>query len=168
MQRITIIGCSGAGKSTLARQLAEQLHLPVYHLDQLFWQPGWVKTPRDVWIERQRQFLASERWIVDGNFGSTLALRLQAADTIVLLDLPRLVCIQGVLQRWWRHRGQVRPDMGPGCPEKLEWSFLRWVWRYRVDELPDVLQQLRQHPGKEVIHLRSRAAVAAWLRSLDH
>ncbi len=43
MQRIAILGCSGGGKSTLARALGEALDLPVVHLDQLYWLPGWVE-----------------------------------------------------------------------------------------------------------------------------
>ena len=52
MDRILILGCGGAGKSTLAGQLGEILDLPVIHLDQEYWQPGWVPTPDDEWLRR--------------------------------------------------------------------------------------------------------------------
>ncbi len=47
MKRLAIVGCAGAGKSTLARLLGQILGLPVFHLDALFWRPGWVETPLD-------------------------------------------------------------------------------------------------------------------------
>jgi len=46
MSRIAVIGSPGAGKSTLARKLGQALGLEVHHLDRLYWQPGWVETPR--------------------------------------------------------------------------------------------------------------------------
>ena len=47
MERIMIIGCGGSGKSTLARQLGQKLNMPVVHLDQLWWLPGWVERDRE-------------------------------------------------------------------------------------------------------------------------
>ena len=42
MQRILILGSPGTGKSTLSRELSHILQLPVYHLDQLFFEANWV------------------------------------------------------------------------------------------------------------------------------
>jgi adenylate kinase family enzyme len=89
MQRILIIGSSGAGKSTLSQALGRATGIPVVHLDREFWQPGWRETPREIWSERVAQLLRSERWIMDGNYGGTMPARIQAADTVVLLNLSR-------------------------------------------------------------------------------
>ena len=67
MKRIAIIGSSGAGKSKLAQQLGILLVLPVIHLDTLFWQAGWIETPRDKWNTIQEQLIQQETWIMDGN-----------------------------------------------------------------------------------------------------
>lgn len=76
MKRIMIIGSGGAGKSTLARQLGERLQLDVYHLDALMWRPGWEIAPREERIDIQKQLVKKDEWIIDGNFGNTLDLRL--------------------------------------------------------------------------------------------
>ncbi|MHA1520098.1 MAG: hypothetical protein ACTSRK_07935 [Promethearchaeota archaeon] len=88
MQRLLIIGSGGAGKSVCARQLASILNLPVHHLDRYFWQPNWVKTPKEEWLQQLQTLLEQDRWIIDGDYGSTLEHRLQYADAIIYLDYP--------------------------------------------------------------------------------
>src|SRR2546423_1075672 len=123
MQRVVILGSGGAGKSTLARRLGLATGLPVIHLDAEYWQPGWIEPERDQWDQRVSELAAGEQWIMDGNFSRTLDVRLRACDTIIFLDVPRLLCLQRVIRRWWRNRGQVRDDMAPECPEKIDWEF---------------------------------------------
>jgi len=68
MQRIAVVGSGGAGKSTFATELGRRLGLPVIHLDEHYWQPGWVATPAEQWQDRQRGLVAYDCWIVDGNY----------------------------------------------------------------------------------------------------
>ncbi|WDH77331.1 DNA topology modulation protein [Exiguobacterium marinum] len=167
MKRIMIIGSGGAGKSTLARQLGERLQLDVYHLDALMWKPGWVMATREERISIQQQLVKKDEWIIDGNFGNTLDLRLHAADTVILIDLPRIVCIYRVLKRVARYRGTTRPDMGASCEEKLDFSFLKWVWNFPNIQRLQLLQQIEQHPTKlNLIHLKSSRAVRTFYNSL--
>src|SRR3954454_9258425 len=119
MRRVLVIGCGGAGKSTFARELGARLGLPVVHLDRLYWKPGWVPTPADEWEMVVREALAGERWVMDGNYGGTLAIRIQVADTAILLDVPRRPCVRRVVWRSLRNYGRSRDDLGPGCREKL-------------------------------------------------
>lgn len=42
MRRVMIVGHPGSGKSTLARAMGERTGLPVVHIDQIHWRPGWV------------------------------------------------------------------------------------------------------------------------------
>jgi len=93
MQRIAIVGCSGGGKSTLARELGAALKLPVIHLDALFWKPGWVEGDANEFREAVEAAVAADRWICEGNFIRASGLRFQRADTIIWLELPRLVCL---------------------------------------------------------------------------
>jgi adenylate kinase family enzyme len=161
-----IIGCGGSGKSTLAVRLGESLSLPVHHLDRLYWQPGWEKLPRDEWRALQEELCAQPVWILDGNYTSTMDVRFESADAIILLDLSTLSCLVGVIRRRFRFRGRSRPDMAEGCPEKLDWEFLKWILRYRKDRRPKVLARLRElGESKRVVILPSRRAVRRYLEN---
>lgn len=136
MRRVVVIGSGGAGKSTFAAGLGRRAGLPVVHLDAVFWRPGWVPTPADEWRAAVAALVARPAWVLDGNYGGTLALRLVACDTAVFLDLPRRACLARVLGRWWRHRGCARPDMCPGCPGRTSGEFLWWVWTHPAERRP--------------------------------
>jgi len=167
MQRVLVIGAGGAGKSTFSVRLGQRTGLPVVHLDREHWQPGWVEPPRETWGATIARLVAGERWILDGNFGGSLEQRLAACDTVVFMDMPRLQCLWRVLLRRLRHRGRARPDMAPGCNEKLPADFLWWIWTYSARRRPAILLRLRRlRPGQAAVVLRSDREVERFLASL--
>ena len=167
MKRIIIIGCGGAGKSTLARQLGEKLGLPVVHLDKLFWKPGWVQVSQEEFDDLHRMELAKDRWIMDGNFNRTMPERIARCDTIIYLDFSRFACLRGVLKRVLTTYGTVRPDMGEGCPERIDWEFLKWVWNFNKNKRQRYYQLLNELTHAETIVLKNRRAVKRFLDGLS-
>ena len=156
MRRVSIIGSGGAGKSTLARQLGEITGLPVIHLDRLYWKAGWTETPKDIWKEKVESLVKGDEWIIDGNFGGTMEVRLSASDTVIFLDFPRLLCTYRAVKRAITFRNKTRPDMGPGCNEKFDLEFLRWVWQFPGITVPSIEERLsRMGRGVKLIRLRS-------------
>jgi len=167
IKRIAIIGPGGAGKSTLARQIGAALSLPVIHLDAHYWHEGWVETPKEVWEQTVRGLIQGEAWVMDGNYGGTMDLRLTAADTILFLDLPPTLCVWRAGRRAWQYRRRTRPDMGPGCPEKMDWTFLKWIWNYRRDRRPDILEKMGQYAeGRRLVRLQTPTQVRRFLGGL--
>ncbi len=162
-----MIGTGGSGKTTVARRLARRTGLPLIHLDAHYWRPGWQPTPADEWRAQVQTFISRDTWIMDGNYGGTLDLRLEACDTVVFLDLPRLVCLWRVLRRQVQHFRQVRPELAPGCRERLSWEFLAWIWTYPSRRRGDTLRRLAVlDQRKRVAILRSSAAIEEFLAKL--
>ncbi|WP_143074632.1 hypothetical protein [Methylobacterium sp. ap11] len=116
MRRINILGSAGSGKSTLALRLGEKRHLPIIHLDRLFWEPGWQKTDKAVFRQRVEQAVSGDAWICEGNYASqTFALRMPRAELTVWLDTPRLIFALCIARR--SVRTSDRPDLPAGCRE---------------------------------------------------
>lgn len=150
MERIVVMGPPGSGKSTLARALGAQRGLPVFHLDQAFWRPGWVEAPAEAFRAEVERIAASPRWVIDGNYTGTLACRLQRADMVVFLEAPSWLSLLRVLRRTAVGYGRVRPDAAPGCPERLDLGFLRFVWRWNRERRERMVASLAGFAGKVV------------------
>ncbi len=165
MERILIIGCGGAGKSTLARELGKKLSIPVVHLDKLFWKPGWVSLKPEEFDPLMRRELAKGRWIMDGNFGRTLPKRLERCDTAIFLDFSRFACLMGVCKRIVTTYGKVRPDMGEGCPERIDLEFMKWIWNFNRDHRERFYRLLNEAQGVETIVLKNRREVKRFLKN---
>ena len=167
MKKILVLGSGGAGKSTFSRRLGKVLDIEVIHLDRLYWRPNWEKTPKDEWAEKVGHAISGDEWIIDGNFGGTRRMRIEASDTLIILDVPRLKCLYRVVKRAIRYRGTSRPDMAEGCNEKIDLEFIMWVWNYPSRSRKVMLTQLDEFSGKKIIFLRSDREMETFLNSLQ-
>ncbi|GGH73806.1 adenylate kinase family enzyme [Pullulanibacillus pueri] len=168
MKRVVLIGSGGSGKSTLARRLGEKLNIHVYHLDALFWKPHWVSVQKDEQRQIQNELVKKEAWIIDGNYSGTMELRLVAADTIIFLDIPRMICIYRAFKRMLQYRNKTRPDMGVGCEERFDLDFFKWIWDYPRTKRPAILKRLEHlSQDKRVIILTSPKEVKRFLDNVQ-
>ena len=145
MQRIVIVGSGGSGKSTLAAQMGLALGVEVTHLDGLFWKPGWVRVSAAEQEAIVGEAVSCASWIIDGDHLRTQAIRFAAADTILFLDFPRGICVWRTMKRFLQYLGKSRIGMAAGCPERLNWILLQWVWRYPRDNRAQVLANIRRY-----------------------
>lgn len=164
--RIIIIGCGGSGKSTLASELGKIIHIPVIHLDKEFWNPGWKETPRPLWIVKQESLISKEKWIIDGNYTGTMELRFSAADLVIFLDINTITCTISVIKRWITNIGKTRIDMGNGCPEKIDFEFLRWIWSYSKKQKPKIMVLHEKYKSIPFIVLKSRKQIKELLEGV--
>ena len=167
MKRILVIGSPGGGKTTLAIHLSKVLGLPVYHLDKLFWQPGWKPADDATFYDAQREAMSGAEWIIDGNYSRSLNIRLPHADTVVHLDFPRRICIWRIFRRIVTHWGRTRPDMGDGCRERFDLGFVKWVWSFPHRHRPLILAAIERHRSRfNLITLTGPDEVSAFLAEL--
>jgi len=145
-----VIGNAGGGKSTLSRRLAAQMNLPHLAIDQIQWQPGWVKTPESDYDKAHAAWLAQDRWLIDG-VGSwpSIQARLNAAEVIIFVDLPFWHHL------WWAMKRQVtslfvgRKD-GPNNSPMWKVTFrlvamMWWLHRHLRPDLIAAIDARRDH-----------------------
>ena len=167
INRIMIIGCCGAGKSTLARQLAEKTGLPLIHLDQYYWKPSWMETETKEWENTMHHLVEQDYWIIDGNYGGTMAIRLAKADTIIFLDRSRWLCTWRILKRLFQYRGRSRTDMPEGCRERFDWAFLVYTFTFWDRKRLGLLKRLaRLREGQQVFVFRRDKEILAFLDTI--
>ena len=168
MNRIMIIGSGGSGKSTLARTLGEILNIEVYHLDTLLWKPNWQPVPREEQKYIQEKLIQKEQWIIDGNYGGTMDIRLETADTIIFMDIHRIICMYRALKRYFQYRNKNRPDMVEGNEERINLNFYKWIWSYPKDKRPEIMEKLKDIANeKNIIILNSPKEVEEFISVLE-
>ena len=158
MKKIIVIGCPGSGKSTFCGALNEKVSIPVYHLDMMFWNEDKTTVEKNVFIERLTRVLKKDEWIIDGNYSSTLELRLRECDTVFFLDYPVEVCLEGVKAR----RGKPRADM-PWVETEEDSEFTEFIKSYNEVQRPGVVALLEKYRDKRIFILSSREEARAFL-----
>lgn len=169
IKRIAIIGNAGSGKSTLSLKLYTITGLPVYYLDQYFWRPGWVRTNPDEYKKMHDAICDKEEWIIDGINLRVVEYRIQKADMVIFLDLPRYICLWRILKRTFKNYGKETQSSSKGCPERFNWEyikFLKWVWDFNK-KYPDAIRELlnRYSDQKQVYVFRSQQEVDHFIRT---
>lgn len=151
MKKVVVLGGSGSGKSTFARKLCTVTRLPLYHLDNLFWNKDKTHVSREVFDRRLDVILSYDRYIIDGEYGRTIERRIAAADTVFFFDIPLEDRLSGAVARV----GTVHPDL-PWTEESFDPGFEKWIRDYDTDQRPMTLALLEKYKEKEIIIFKSR------------
>lgn len=164
MKKILVIGCPGSGKSTFSRALHIKTNIPLYHLDMLNWNPDRTIVSKPVFIEKMRNILKQDLWIIDGNYNSTIEMRLQACDTVFFLDYPVEICLEGINSR----KGKKRDDM-PWIEKEDEEDieFVNFVKNYHKTSKPVIMKLLDQYSYKNIVIFQAREEAAGFLEMLN-
>ncbi len=161
MKKVVVIGCPGGGKSTFARALHKRTALPLCHLDMLYWNADRTTVEKEVFYEQLQTVLATDAWIIDGNYGGTMEMRLALCDTVFFLDYPTEVCLDGIRERF----GKPRADM-PWVETETDEEFLSFIKEYASESRPQVLRLLQKYASKNIYIFRTRDEANTFLQSL--
>lgn len=163
MKKIIVIGCPGSGKSTFSKSLHDITGIPLFHLDMMFWNEDKTYVEKSVFLERLLKIIHNNEWIIDGNYESTMDLRMHACDTVVFLDYPLDVCIDGIKER----RGKPRTDMPWIEKEGEEDSeFIEFIKNYNVKNRPKVMKLLEKYSHKDILIFNNRNETNKFLNQI--
>ncbi len=152
MKRVIVIGSPGAGKSTFSRQLRDRTGLPLHYLDMIWHLPDRANISQEEFDEKLADILKTESWIIDGNYGRTIEMRMKCCDTVFLLDYPLDVCLEGA-----RSRVGVQREEIPWVEDELDEEFRQWIVDFPQTKLPQIYKLLEQYgEGKEIHIFKSR------------
>lgn len=167
MKRVMIIGSPGTGKSTFAKRLAAKTDLPLQHIDYYYHDSTKrYHADKTAWEAFVLVMISKDKWIIDGNYGKTMAQLMKRADTIIYFDMPRRIAVWGVIKRRIAAFSTTRTDMPIGWKETANWRFLQYVWRFRAKYATQTEQLLANHPGKTIVRFHDHKDVADYLNSL--
>lgn len=165
--KIAILGHSGSGKSTLAARLGAKYGVPALHLDTVHFLPGWVERPREDMLRDVEAFMdANDQWVIDGNYSAIAQpRRLAEADRIIIMQFNRFSSLYRAWRRYRTYRGQERSSMAAGCPEKLDWAFVKWIlWEGRSKrKLAHFRSVAERYPQKTVV-IRNQRQLDEYMR----
>lgn len=163
MKRIMIIGPAGAGKSELSKKINKITKLPLYHLDNIFWNSDKTHLSPEEFDLKLKEILETDEWIIDGNYSRTYEMRIEKADTIIFLNYPLEVCLDGVNSRI----GKQRDDL-PWIEEEFDPEFKKWIINWFKDELPKTKEILEKYKeNKNVVILESREEAISFLELMS-
>jgi adenylate kinase family enzyme len=148
-----IIGCPGAGKSVLTKRINGILGYPVMHLDKVYHTGGKSHITREQLVTRVNEFASKhDKWIIDGNYISTLDMRVELADTIIVLNIPSRICLANAYKRAEENIKQStkRDDMAEGFDETITEEFINFIENFHKDTMPRIKEILKNHSDKNV------------------
>ena len=128
----------------------------------LYWRADRTTVEKRVFLDGLSAVLEKDEWIIDGNYASTLDMRMAACDTVVFLDYATDVCLSGIKER----RGQPRDDI-PWVETEDDAEFIEYVRGFNESQKPLVLELISKYSDKNVIVFRKRAEADEFLSVLD-
>ena len=161
MKKVIVIGCPGSGKSTFSRALHKKTGIPLYHLDILKWNSDKTTVSKEIFHDRLNLVLSENEWIIDGNYASTMELRMSVCDTVFFLDYPLEVCLSGIKER----QGKPRPDM-PWIETEDDEEFLEFIRSYNTQSRPKVMELIEKYKEKNIVIFKSREEADEYLNNI--
>ena len=130
----------------------------------MFWNDDRTTVTKELFIERLKKVMRNSKWIIDGNYGSTMEMRIKECDTVFFLDYPTNVCIEGIKSR----KGQPRSDMPWIENGNTDEDFIDFIIKYNSESRPEVISLLEKYSTKNIIIFKTRTEAEEYLSALKN
>ena len=108
-----------------------------------------------------------DKWIIDGNYNKTLNERFDKADLIIWLNYSTFMHLKGIFKRYFQMRNCERPEI-PGCKERLDFTFIKYVATYNKKKRPIILDYLKDIPKDKVLIFKKQKDLNKWLKKFTN
>ena len=159
MKKVVVIGCPGSGKSWFSRELHKMTALPLFHLDMMYWNEDKTIVAKSLFLERLSSAMQGEKWIIDGNYSSTMEMRIAACDTVFFLDYSLEQCLDGIRER----RGKRRDDI-PWIETEDDLEFTEFIKSFGDKQRPRILELFGKYPDKRIVIFKTREEAKRFLK----
>ena len=161
MNKVIVIGSPGSGKSVFSKELHKRIKLPLYHLDNLFWNEDKTSVLRHVFDERLNEILNKDSWIIDGNYARTMNIRMSFCDTMIFLDYETELCLKSVKERMGKKRSDI-----PWVETEEDAEFIEYIKNFNVEQKPEILKLLNIYSNKQIFVFKTREEATMFLNNL--
>ncbi len=165
--RVAIIGCPGSGKTVFSNKLGEILNRTVVHLDKILLGQNWDAKEFEQRVEIHNELIAQESWVIDGMWLSHLTERFKRATFVIFFDYKRSVCMWRAIKRQIKYNKKQRDDVADGCLDKMDKSFLDYIWTFKKKVRPQILQLIEENPQVQVVVLKNHKQTEQFIKALQ-
>jgi adenylate kinase family enzyme len=167
--KIAVVGYSGSGKSTFSKKLSSHYQISVLHLDTIYFNTGMTINDKTETERRIFDVMTASSWIIDGTYRYLAQERLEHADHIFLFNMNRWTCFFGFLRRYFKYRKKQRDTMALGNPERLDFSFIKWIlWDGRKKDTRVLFNHYQTSYANKLIKFKTRKDVKKYLKSINY
>ncbi len=159
--KIAVLGYAGSGKTYLSDYISENKNIPVLHLDEVKWDKEWKPIDDSVVVPQVFEFMSKDDWIIDGYYNYLYYdERLEQADLIVLLLLPRLTCFYRAVKRTKIRRKD-------GYKNDLNWWFVKFtLFGCRNKERRQTYAEIAEKYKDKTVVLKTRRQVDEFMKNI--
>jgi len=155
--KILIFGVPGSGKTTLAKKLARSLSIPLFHVDELFFEKGWIERDHDHFLKDIRSILNNNKWIIDGNAMRSLEMRYKKANIVVYCRLNRLICLFRVFKRWLStYKAKKKIDNPDNLTSSVSLKLIKYLWVFRRKYKKQIEHLKNKYPKITFLEIQSK------------
>ena len=159
--KIAVLGYVGSGKTYISNYISKKKSVPVLHLDTIKFDKEWKAIDDSLVLPIVSEFMSKDDWIIDGYYESLLmAERLEKADMIILMLLPRFLCFT----RAFKRRKQREQE---GYKNDFNWWFVKFtLFGCRNKERQRTYTEIVEKYKDKSVILKTKHQVESFMKSI--